>query len=137
MERCGLGNISARGAEARGRCGIRRGQHRRQPDSGCAQNWPSRGGNPFARGEAVGSATRLRRVEGEDSGGAQFGERRHRACGGAAGETSEEGAEENSEEEAKLSYLGRVSAALIKARKMAREGSSSSTERSGCHCTAS
>ena len=43
----------------------------------------------------VGSARRLRRLEGEDSGRAEFGKRRGRACGGAAGEAgqSEEAAE--------------------------------------------
>ena len=49
----------------------------------------------------------MRRIEGEDSGRAQSGERRGRARGGAAGEArdSEEGAEENEERQLELCSL--------------------------------
>ncbi len=36
VEGCGFGSLSARGAETRARRGIRRGESRRQPDSGCS-----------------------------------------------------------------------------------------------------
>src|SRR5207302_363268 len=88
VEGCGLSRVLTRGAQARARYGVRRGESRRKPCSRGSQDWTARRRDPRARGAVAGSACRLHRVKSEDSGRTESGKCRRRSRGGVAGEAA-------------------------------------------------